>query len=80
MRAWSARSAPTKRSLSQVSVQAASAPTFADFDGDGLVDLLLGQRNGEILFVRNVGSAAQPQFGGGGCTVGARAGPSTAPV
>ena len=61
--------------LSQVSVQAASAPTFADFDGDGLVDLLLGQRNGEILFVRNVGSAAQPQFGSGGCTVGVRAGP-----
>jgi hypothetical protein len=39
-----------------------SAPHLTDIDEDGDLDLLLGTETDDILFYRNVGSAANPQF------------------
>ncbi|MFI5400092.1 MAG: FG-GAP repeat domain-containing protein [SAR324 cluster bacterium] len=41
---------------------ALSVPLFADVDGDGLPDLLVGDSRGQVLYYRNIGSAAAPQF------------------
>ncbi len=40
----------------------ASVPTVFDLDGDGLKDLLVGERQGNINFFKNVGSPTQPLF------------------
>ncbi|MBD3403145.1 hypothetical protein GF420_09645 [candidate division GN15 bacterium] len=37
-------------------------PTLTDFDGDGLVDLLIGEGTGKLVYLRNIGSAAQPAW------------------
>jgi hypothetical protein len=37
-------------------------PTFADIDGDGDLDAIVGQSNGEVYFYRNTGSASAPNF------------------
>ena len=39
-----------------------SSPALMDFDGDGRVDLLVGNTNGEILLYPNEGSDATPSF------------------
>ncbi len=39
-----------------------SAPTFADLDGDGDLDLLVGNSDGVVTFYRNDGPAAAPRF------------------
>ena len=39
-----------------------SVPAVGDLDGDGYLDLLVGESSGEINFFRNVGSATQPAF------------------
>ena len=45
-------------------VQGAASPCMADFDGDGVLDLLVGQRGGcKMLVFRNVGSNKEPRFG-----------------
>ena len=41
-----------------------SAPTFADVNGDGLVDLISGDTNGALWVALNVGSRANPQYEG----------------
>lgn len=39
------------------------SPTFADWDGDGINDLLVGQCNkGRIRFYKNIGSNEEPKF------------------
>lgn len=41
-------------------------PLFADFDGDGVPDLLVGQFGDGLLWVyKNTGTAAKPQFAAG---------------
>ncbi len=46
-----------------------SAPTVADVNGDGLVDLLIGEKtsvdSGSVRLHINVGTAEQPEFGAG---------------
>ncbi len=40
-----------------------SAPILADYDGDGLKDLLVGQfGNGRLRIYKNIGSATEPKF------------------
>jgi hypothetical protein len=40
-----------------------ACPTLADWTGNGRLDLLVGGAGGEVLFIRNDGSAGQPRFG-----------------
>jgi len=37
-------------------------PTMVDWDGDGLTDMLLGHREGTVLFYKNVGEPGKPEF------------------
>lgn len=39
-------------------------PDVADWDGDGVLDIICGNSEGRILFFRNIGSNAAPQFSG----------------
>lgn len=38
------------------------APTFADVDNDGDFDLMIGEKNGNLRFQRNTGTATAPAF------------------
>ena len=38
-------------------------PTVADWDGDGVLDIISGNSEGRLLFFRNCGSNAEPAFG-----------------
>jgi len=40
-------------------------PSIADWDGDGLDDLIVGNSEGRILFFRNIGTASMPSFAPG---------------
>jgi hypothetical protein len=40
-----------------------AAPFFADFDGDGVKDLLVGQfSDGKLAIYRNIGTNEEPKF------------------
>lgn len=46
----------------EIDVGVAATPQFFDVDNDGLSDLLVGEKNGNINFFRNVGSAENASF------------------
>ncbi|MEE8404005.1 MAG: VCBS repeat-containing protein, partial [candidate division Zixibacteria bacterium] len=37
-------------------------PSLIDFDGDGLTDLMVGQIDGTLLYLKNTGSLSQPEW------------------
>jgi large repetitive protein len=45
-----------------IGVGASSVPLFADVDGDGLPDLLVGNNRGQVVYYRNTGAPGAPQF------------------
>lgn len=48
--------------LDIVSVGAFSAPSFADIDGDGDMDLIVGASDGSVSYYKNTGTATAPVF------------------
>ena len=49
-----------------------SAPAFADLDGDGDLDLVIGTATGELRTFTNVGTRSAPRFVAGGAVPGGR--------
>ena len=45
-----------------IDVGDASAPTFADLDNDGDLDLVVGEWDGDLLYYENTGTPNQPNF------------------
>ncbi|MCC6356789.1 MAG: VCBS repeat-containing protein, partial [Verrucomicrobiae bacterium] len=43
-------------------VSSNAAPAFADWDGDGIADLVIGGANGQLVFFENRGSPIVPNF------------------
>lgn len=43
--------------------KAASAASFSDWNGDGLLDMLVGNIAGEVFVALNTGSKTEPKFG-----------------
>ena len=59
----------SKRLIPMIDVGSEAAPTIADLNGDGLLDLILGSKvsvddgnTGTVSWFENIGSAAQPAF------------------
>ena len=49
--------------FASINVGAHSAPAFADLDGDGLADLVLGKgTSGALTYYKNVGSSTTARF------------------
>lgn len=59
-----ASSAYIQNGSNALDVGSRSSPTVADWNHDGKKDLLVGEQNGHIHFVKNVGTDAAPAFSG----------------
>jgi hypothetical protein len=46
----------------EISAGSFSAPTFVDLNRDGLIDLVVGTKNGRLIYYQNTGSAENYQF------------------
>ena len=49
-------------SFQDIDIGKISAPTFYDADNDGLLDIVIGERNGNINFIKNTGSRTNPVY------------------
>lgn len=56
---------PVLAGEAKLKVAAGNSPAFADFDGDGLRDLVVASSKGKIRFYKNVGDAKAPAFAAG---------------
>jgi hypothetical protein len=56
---------PVQDATSDIKVDSDAGPEVADWDGDGLWDLLVGAGDGSVRFYRNVGTSSQPTFAAG---------------
>ena len=45
-----------------IKVNSDASPTVADWDGDGLLDLIVGADDGSVVWFRNIGSAKEPKL------------------
>ena len=54
---------PWEYFYASLDVGQASTPEIIDFDRDGLPDLLVGERGGNINFFKNIGTPEEPAFG-----------------
>lgn len=50
------------RNWQNIQTNAACKPTVVDLNRDGLPDLVIGNRNGNLLYFQNIGTKSQPQF------------------
>lgn len=53
---------PISHNLVSIDAGRSSKPTFADINGDGVLDLFVGEFQGNILFYQNSGTALHPAF------------------
>jgi hypothetical protein len=54
--------APAQSNYKKIDAGDFSAPQLFDLDGDGLPDLLIGNRKGTIIYYRNTGTRSSPDF------------------
>ena len=52
----------TANPLNGIDVGFSSTPTFADIDGDGLLDLVVGEGTGNLNYYENTGTASSPTY------------------
>ena len=52
----------TANPFSGIDVEFNSAPTFADIDGDGLLDLVVGNFSGTLNYYENTGTTSSPTY------------------
>lgn len=53
---------PWEYEYMDIDVGSLSVPEIADLDRDGLPDLVIGERTGNINFFKNIGTASEPMF------------------
>jgi hypothetical protein len=54
---------PLKADGKVINVANTAGPCIADWDGDGLPDLVLGAGSGQVTWYRNIGAKTKPQLG-----------------
>src|SRR5207247_74965 len=54
--------APLTNPFGLAAVGFSSSPALADIDGDGDLDVLIGEDNGNTIFFQNTGTATAPAF------------------
>lgn len=55
--------APVTAAFGLTSVSGSAVPAFADLDADGLIDVVVGDWDGDLTYFRNTGASTSPAFG-----------------